>query len=86
MDWALPYVSDVDVVFVHEPVEGADDGTALRRRVEAAADHFVDTTTMNFAQQAERIWNEKARRNIDIAAHRLFVLSVDRPGASALAA
>lgn len=38
------------------------------------------------AQQAERIWNEKARRNIDIAAHRLFVLSVDRPGTSALAA
>ena len=32
---------------------------------------------------AERVWNEKARRNIDIAMHRLFVLSVDRPGGAA---
>ncbi|WP_426955991.1 DUF4170 domain-containing protein [Muricoccus radiodurans] len=29
---------------------------------------------------AERVWNEKARRNIDIANHRLFVITVDRPG------
>ena len=29
---------------------------------------------------ATRVWNEKARRNIDVAAHRLFVLPVDRPG------
>jgi hypothetical protein len=34
------------------------------------------------AATAERVWNEKARRNIDIANHRLFVLSVDRPGAA----
>ncbi|MFT8246821.1 DUF4170 domain-containing protein [Roseomonas sp. BN140053] len=35
------------------------------------------------ARTAERVWNEKARRNIDIAMHRLFVLSVDRPGGTA---
>ena len=29
---------------------------------------------------ADRVWNEKARRNIDIANHRLFVISVPRPG------
>ena len=32
------------------------------------------------ARTADRIWNEKARRNIDVASHRLFVLTVDRPG------
>ncbi|MFC0410840.1 DUF4170 domain-containing protein [Roseomonas elaeocarpi] len=32
---------------------------------------------------ADRVWNEKARRNIDIAMHRLFVLTVDRPGKAA---
>ncbi len=31
---------------------------------------------------AERVWNEKARRNIDVAQHRLFVLRVARPGAA----
>jgi len=38
------------------------------------------------AKVADRVWNEKARRNIDIAMHRLFVLAVDRPGQAALAA
>lgn len=32
------------------------------------------------ARTAERVWNERARRNIDIANHRLFVFSVERPG------
>jgi hypothetical protein len=30
--------------------------------------------------QANRAWSEAMRRNIDIAQHRLFVLSVPRPG------
>ena len=28
---------------------------------------------------ANRIWNEKTRRNVDIAQHRMFVLTVPRP-------
>lgn len=34
---------------------GPDDGTPLRRRMEAAADRFVDCTTMNAAEQVARI-------------------------------
>ncbi|MBS2938543.1 bifunctional [glutamine synthetase] adenylyltransferase/[glutamine synthetase]-adenylyl-L-tyrosine phosphorylase [Nocardioides sp. J2M5] len=33
----LNYVSDVDVVFVHEPAEGADDGVALRAATQLAS-------------------------------------------------
>jgi glutamate-ammonia-ligase adenylyltransferase len=33
----LNYISDVDVVFVHEPTEGADDGTALRAATQLAS-------------------------------------------------
>lgn len=33
----LNYVSDVDVVFVHEPVESADDGAALRAATQLAS-------------------------------------------------
>jgi glutamate-ammonia-ligase adenylyltransferase len=33
----LNYVSDVDVIFVHEAVEGADDGTALRAATQLAS-------------------------------------------------
>ncbi|MCK8783874.1 DUF4170 domain-containing protein [Roseomonas sp. NAR14] len=32
------------------------------------------------ADTAERTWKEKARRNIDIAQHRLFVISAPQPG------
>lgn len=32
------------------------------------------------AREAERAWGEKARRGIDVAFHRLFVLAVPRPG------
>ena len=34
------------------------------------------------AKTAERVWNERARRNIDIANHRLFVIAIPRPGAA----
>lgn len=34
---------------------GPDDGTPLRRRMEAAADRFVDCTTLNAAEQVARI-------------------------------
>jgi protein O-GlcNAc transferase len=34
---------------------GPDDGTPLRRRMEAAADRFVDCTTMNATEQVARI-------------------------------
>ena len=33
----LNYVSDVDVIFVHEPVEGADDGVALKAATQLAS-------------------------------------------------
>jgi hypothetical protein len=29
--------------------------------------------------EAEQIWSEKTRRMVDVAAHRMFVLTVDRP-------
>ncbi len=29
---------------------------------------------------AQRTWDQKTRRNVDIAQHRMFVLTVPRPG------
>ena len=29
--------------------------------------------------EAERVWSEKTRRQVDIAAHRMYVLTVGRP-------
>jgi hypothetical protein len=28
---------------------------------------------------AEQTWSEKTRRMVDVAAHRMFVLTIDRP-------
>lgn len=48
---------------------GPDDGTPLRRRVEAAADGFVDTTTMSTAEQAERIRTDGVALLIDLSGY-----------------
>ena len=48
--------------------------SALEEGSEESYGPFHDSRT------ADRVWNEKARRNIDIANHRLFVIGVPRPG------
>ena len=30
-------------------------------------------------QEADQVWSEKTRKMVDFAAHRMFVLTVDRP-------
>lgn len=48
---------------------GADDGTALRRRMEAAADHFVDCSTMAAEVQAARIRDDGIALLVDMSGY-----------------
>ncbi|UFN50507.1 DUF4170 domain-containing protein [Roseomonas sp. OT10] len=70
-------MSDRKIYFVWGGIFTAPDWATLEPQTEECYGPFHD------AQVAERVWNEKARRNIDIATHRLFVLAVDRPGGQA---
>ncbi len=58
---------------------GRDDGSALRRRIEAAADHFVDVRGLSDRQAAERIRNDGVELLIDLQGHtrghRLAILA-----------
>jgi predicted O-linked N-acetylglucosamine transferase (SPINDLY family) len=48
---------------------GASDGTPLRRRIEAAADQFVDCSTLSLAQQAQRIRDDGVTVLIDMSGY-----------------
>ena len=48
---------------------GDDDGTALRQRIEAAADCFVDCSTMSLAAQAQRIQDDGVAVLIDMSGY-----------------
>lgn len=48
---------------------GADDGTPLRRRMEAAADHFVDCTSLNAAEHAARIQGDGITILVDLSGY-----------------
>lgn len=48
---------------------GASDGSALRGRVEAAADHFVDCTTMTAPVQAARIRDDGVALLVDLSGY-----------------
>ena len=54
---------------VHLYSHGKDDGTALRRRMEAAADAFVDTSTMNAEEQAARIQADGITILVDLSGY-----------------
>ena len=47
--------------------------TDLPKEAEECYGPFRDEAT------ASRVWDEKTRRNVDIAQHRMFVLTVPRP-------
>lgn len=48
---------------------GPDDGTALRQRVQASADHFVDLRGMSDQQAAERVRADGVHLLVDLAGH-----------------
>ena len=48
---------------------GDDDGTALRQRIKAAADCFVDCSTMSLAAQAQRIQDDGVAVLIDMSGY-----------------
>lgn len=48
---------------------GPDDGSAMRRRVEAACTHFVDIRTLSDHQAAERIRNDGIDVLVDLKGH-----------------
>jgi protein O-GlcNAc transferase len=54
---------------VHLYSHGPDDGSALRGRVAAAATQFVDCTTMNAAEQAQRIEDDGIALLIDLSGY-----------------
>lgn len=70
-------MTDRKLFFVWGGVFADADWRELEPGTEECYGPFNDVNT------ATRIWNEKARRNIDIAAHRLFVVVADRPGGAA---
>ncbi len=54
---------------VHLYSHGKDDGTALRRRMVAAADRFVDTTEMNSVEQARCIREDGVALLVDLSGY-----------------
>jgi predicted O-linked N-acetylglucosamine transferase (SPINDLY family) len=48
---------------------GKDDGSDLRRRVEASADRFVDCTQMNSSEQAQAIRNDGVALLVDLSGY-----------------
>ncbi len=48
---------------------GADDGSALRQRMVAAADHFIECSTMNAAEQAARISGDGVALLVDLSGY-----------------
>jgi len=54
---------------IHLYSHGSDDGSALRQRMQAAADHFVDCSQMNAAEQAERIQADGITMLIDLSGY-----------------
>ncbi|MFY9511711.1 MAG: tetratricopeptide repeat protein [Rubrivivax sp.] len=54
---------------VHLYSHGKDDGSALRKRMEAACDSFVDCTEMNAVEQADRIRADGVALLVDLSGY-----------------